>query len=440
MFLGQINGGSVVPTLAEGSRIYTVSASGANASRLAAVDMTTGASRIAAAGPCDVAETPDDDATVPPPDLRPLALKNPVSGRLEAIGFECAERHWRALKPTLQLDLDRLRDRLGGFPYVISRDRADREWVVATRSGNRPVEYSLYARRSKTLRPLFSEQPRLKDAALPAPKAVQIAARDGVSLPAYLTRPTGEGPRPMILLPHGGPWYRDHDDFDPIVQLFANRGYAVLQVEYRGSTGFGKGLLNAGDHEYGLKMRDDLIDATQWAIDQGIADPKRIAVFGISAGGYLALRVTEARPDLFRATIDVVGPTDVAYTLQTMPTNWRAVRARWVRRIGDVVADPDLNAKLSVRFDGTKPSGAFLIAQGANDPRVNRRNSDAIVSRLRAQGVPVTYVVYSDEGHGFVRPANNLDFYGRVEAFLAATLGGRAEPRTAEPGAKAEVQ
>src|SRR5262249_5730098 len=185
-----------------------------------------------------------------------------------------------------------------GFPYITSRDRADKHWIVAAWAGDRPLEYSVYDREAKTLKPLFSEQPELQKQHLPGPTRYEINARDGLKIPIYLTRPPGDTPRPLILYPHGGPWFRDHADFDPVVQLLVNRGYAVLQVEYRGSTGHGKAFLNAGNHEYGLKMRDDLIDAVEWTIRSKFADPTRIAVFGFSAGGYLALRVTEARPEL----------------------------------------------------------------------------------------------------------------------------------------------
>ncbi|HEY0341489.1 MAG TPA: prolyl oligopeptidase family serine peptidase, partial [Steroidobacteraceae bacterium] len=309
-----------------------------------------------------------------------------------------------------------------------------------TVSGDRAPEFSLYDRRTKTLKPLFSERPQLAGLRLPKPESFKITARDGLEIPVYLTRPTGDARRPLVLYPHGGPWSRDHDDYDPDVQLLVNRGYAVLQVEYRGSHGFGKAFLNAGNHEYGLKMRDDLIDAVAWAIQRGIADPARIGVFGASAGGYLSLRVTEARPDLFRATVDVVGPTDIKVLLESMPKSWLAIKARWVRRIGDVEHDEALNRKLSPQFAGPQARASFLIAQGANDPRVNPRHSESMVAKLRAQGATVDYLLYLDEGHGFSRPENNLDFYGRLEEFLARTLGGRAQPATPQPGARVEIR
>jgi len=306
-------------------------------------------------------------------------------------------------------------------------------------AGDRAGEDSLYDRAAKTLKPLFAEIPQLAAHRLPRPEHFDITARDGLQIPVYLTQPPGTGPYPLVLYPHGGPWSRDHDEFDPVVQLLVNRGYAVLQVEYRGSAGYGKTFLNAGNHQYGLKMRDDAIDAVEWAIHHGVADPKRVGVLGFSAGGYLALRVTEARPDLFRATVDGFGPTDVGRDLAATPPTWEAIKMRWVRRIGDAEHDEALNRRISPRFEHQPVGGSFLVAQGANDPRVERKLSDAFVDMLRKRGGKVTYIVYRGEGHGFARPDSNLDFYGRVEEFLAQRLGGRAEPWREQPGAQVEV-
>src|SRR5579872_175907 len=426
---GQVNGGSVVAGFTpDDTALYAVSSQSSDKSQLVRVDTRSKHIETVAASDCDVAED-DTGVGVPPDDYRYLILRNPDTGAPQAVAFECTERTWKVLDPSIHADLEFLRSHLDGFPYVLSRSRNGNLWVVANLAGDKPIEYSLYDQRKKSLQPLFSEHPELARYPLAKPQAVTFKARDGLQIPAYLTRPLSQqGPVPLILYPHGGPWARDHMDFDPIVQLLASRGYAVLQVEYRGTTGFGKSFLNASNHEFGLKMRDDLIDGVEWSIAQGIADPKRIAVFGISAGRYLALRVTEARPDLFRATADVVGPSDVKFFLESIPPNWRTVKARWVRRIGDAEHDEALNRKISPHFTSVAAKGAFLVAQGAHDPRVNRKNSDAIVSALRQQGATVSYLVYTDEGHGFVRPENNLDFFGRLEEFLATNLRGRAQP------------
>lgn len=371
--------------------------------------------------------------------MGPLVSLDPASGEPDAVALECAQREWHALSPAMRSDLQFLRDRAHGFPLIVSRDRADKRWVIATLAADHPVEYSLYDRAAKTLKPLFSEMPQLAALRLPRSEYFDITARDGLRIPVYLTRPPGTGRHPLVLYPHGGPWYRDHDEFDPVVQLLVNRGYAVLQVEYRGSTGYGKAFLNAANHQMGLKTRDDAIDAVEWTIRHGIADPKHIGVLGFSAGGYLALRVTEARPDLFRATVDVFGPTDVGMWLATIPPNWEAIKMRWVRRIGDAEHDARLNRRISTRFEHDPIQGSFLVAQGANDVRIKRATSDAFVTMLRKRDADVAYIVYLDEGHGFDRPADNLDFYGRVEEFLAQRLGGRVQPWQAQPGARVEV-
>lgn len=438
VFPGQLNGGSVVAGFAaDGRSVYVMSTTRSDHARLTRIDLASGHERTLVGGKCDVAE--DDGYFGTPYDVGPLVSRNPANGEPDAVAVECAERAWRALTPAMRADLQFLRVRIHGFPLIVSRDRADHHWIIATLAGDRPVEYSLYGRAAKTLQPLFSEVPQLAARRLPRPEHFDITARDGLRIPVYLTKPPGAGPHPLVLYPHGGPWYRDHDEFDPVVQLLVNRGYAVLQVEYRGSTGYGREFLNAANHQMGLETRDDAIDAVEWAIHHGVADRKHIGVLGFSGGGYLALRVTEARPDLFRATVDVFGPTDIGALLATIPPNWGAVKMRWVRRIGDAEHDEALNRHISPRFEHEPIQGSFLVAQGANDVRVKRAISDKFVAMLRKRGAKVTYIVYRDEGHGFARTDNNLDFYGRVEEFLARRLGGRAQPWRAHPGAQVEV-
>ena len=438
-FAGQLNGGSLVPGFTrDGRSIYAISPSGSDKTRLVKIDLANGHEQLVAGSECDVAE--DTGYAGVPYDLRPLLMTSPLTGEPDAVVFECGDRVWHPLDTKVRTDLQLLQKYLHRFPYIVSRNYADTLWIVAAWAADRPTEYSLYDRHARTLTPLFSEIPQLKAQLLRKPESFQVTARDGLEIPVYLARPAGSGPAPLVLFPHGGPWDRDHDDFDPVVQFLANRGYAVLQVEYRGSVGFGTTFFNAGNHEFGLKMRDDLIDAAEWAIQKGFADPKRVGVFGISAGGYLSLRASEARPDLFRAVVDVVGPTDVGFLLASMPKNWQATKARWVRRLGDAEHDEALNRKVSPQFDTESLQTSFLIAQGANDPRVNMRHADGMVARLRDNGAPVEYIVYLDEGHGLARPENNIDFYGRVEAFLARTLGGRAEPVAQETAADVEVR
>jgi dipeptidyl aminopeptidase/acylaminoacyl peptidase len=437
---GQINGGTLVASFApDGNSLYVVSATGSDTARLVRVDAESGRELEV------VASDPRSDVAVDPgafTDYSPQILFGPETHAIQAVGFEYLERSWKVLDPALGRELDSLAKDHPGFLTIESRDRADSVWIVSQASTERPPRYFLFDRASKTTRPLFESQPELDRYTLASPRGVVITARDGMRLTAYLTLPPGVAPKglPLILLPHGGPWYRDDWGFDPLVQLLANRGYAVLQVNFRGSTGLGKRFLNAGNHEFGLGMQEDLMDGVRWAIREGTADPKRIGVLGGSAGGYATLRAITEAPEVFASAVDLVGPSDLKVLFSSMPAYWGPVKARWIRRIGDVEADDALNRRLSPLYHADRIRAPLLVGQGAHDPRVNIANSDLIVKAARAHGVPVTYIVYPDEGHGFARPENNLDFFGRVEEFLAKSLGGRAEPWTQIPGATAEVR
>ncbi len=259
---------------------------------------------------------------------------------------------------------------------------------------------------------------------------VRITSRDGLTLHCYLTRPVGEERNlPMVLLVHGGPWARDSWGWDPQSQFLANRGYAVLQVNYRGSTGFGKAFTHAAEHEFAGKMHDDLIDAVHWAVGSGIADESRIAIYGGSYGGYAALVGATFTPEVFAAVISVVGPSNLVTLVKSFPPYWRPLLAgTWFKFVGDP-EDPeqleDLKARSPInRVD--KIVAPLLVIQGANDPRVTKHESDQIVDALRERGVPVEYLVKDDEGHGFAKPENRKDMYRLVERFLATHLGGRA--------------
>jgi dipeptidyl aminopeptidase/acylaminoacyl peptidase len=271
-------------------------------------------------------------------------------------------------------------------------------------------------------------------------KPAVIAARDGLRLVSYLTLPVGLEVRklPLVLVPHGGPWARDTWGFSRTVQLLANRGYAVLQVNFRGSDGFGKKFLNAGNGQWGVgSMQHDLTDAVAWAIRRGIADPKRIAILGISYGGYAALAGLAFTPELFVCGVDMFGPTDI----NTMMDSLRGPRRKvFLQRIGEVEADPEFNRKISPLYHAAYIQAPLLIGQGQNDPRVRLEQSDQMVRALREAKRSVKYVVYTDEGHTFQRPENNLDFWGQVEEFLAMHLGGRAEPYRKIPGSSGEIR
>jgi dipeptidyl aminopeptidase/acylaminoacyl peptidase len=246
---------------------------------------------------------------------------------------------------------------------------------------------------------------------------------------------------PLVLVPHGGPWFRDQWFFDPYVQWLANRGYAVLQVNYRGSTGYGKAYINASIHQMGTgAMQSDLTDGVRWAIREGIADSTRVAIMGGSYGGYATLCGVAFTPDLYTCGVDIVGPSNLKTLIESFPPYWGPRKRRWLNRIGDVIGDDALNRRLSPLYHVENIRVPLLIGHGVNDPRAKLAESEQVVHALREHGKSVTFVVYPDEGHGFARPENIQDFNGRVEEFLARHLGGRAEPWRAVKGSSAELR
>jgi dipeptidyl aminopeptidase/acylaminoacyl peptidase len=266
-----------------------------------------------------------------------------------------------------------------------------------------------------------------------------IPARDGLKLVSYLSLPPGTdadgdgkpaGPLPLVMLVHGGPWARDQWGYNGTHQWLANRGYAVLSVNFRGSTGFGKKFLNAGNMEWAGKMHLDLLDARTWAIEQKIAREDRVALMGGSYGGYATLVGLAFTPDVFTCGVDIVGPSNLVTLLNTIPPYWTPMIAVFTRRVGDHRTEEGrkfLEAR-SPLTHADKIRRPLLIGQGANDPRVKQAESDQIVQAMQAKKIPVTYVLFPDEGHGFARPENRIAFNAVAEGFLAKHLGGRAEP------------
>ncbi len=310
------------------------------------------------------------------------------------------------------------------------------------RSDDRPSD-----RTASTTRPprqaerLFVTRPELAEYDLAKMRPLEIQARDGLTLPSYLTLPLGLEPKqlPLVLLVHGGPWARDDWGYSAQAQWLANRGYAVLQVNFRGSTGFGKAFLNAGNQEWGVgAMQHDLTDAVRWAIAQGIADPERVCIYGGSYGGYATLAGLAFTPELYACGVDLVGPSNIETLFQSVPPYWAPMKKQLVKRVGDVENDPELNRRISPLFHADKIAAPLMVLQGANDPRVKIAEADQIVAAMREKELPVTYIVFPDEGHGFARPENRLDANARIERFLAEQLGGRAEPVTEIEGSTAE--
>jgi dienelactone hydrolase len=411
---------------ADGKAYYLVSSLGRDRAALLRVDLGTGAQTL-------VAEHSKADIGG--------ALVDQNSLEVVAASATHVHQEWIAIDPKTGADLTWLRDQLKSDFGIVSRTEDDARWTVAGDSPEQPSVYYLFDRGERRLTRLFSARPQLERHTLVPMHGHVVRSRDGLDLVSYLTLPPGErGPRPtrplpMVLSVHGGPWARDAYGYDSEHQWLANRGYAVLSVNYRGSSGFGKAFVNAGDMEWGGRMHDDLIDAVNWATAEGIAAPDRVAIYGASYGGYAALVGATFTPDAFRCAISIVGPSNLETFIASTPPYWQSFYENLVRRIGDprTEAGRALLRERSPLNRAGAISRPLLILQGANDPRVKQAESDQIVTAARARSLPVTYVLYPDEGHGFSQPANRVSSYAVIEAFLAQHLGSSADGPRFEP-------
>jgi dipeptidyl aminopeptidase/acylaminoacyl peptidase len=366
-------------------------------------------------------------------------IASPIDGRVQAAAFDYDRRNWKVIDPALEPDLKYLKTVVDGDLEVLSRSRNDQVWTVAYVVSDGPVRFYLYDRKKKAATFLFSNRPALDGVKLAKMHPLVIPARDGKLLVSYLSLPpasdtagTGKpsAPLPMVLLVHGGPWSRDSWGLNTMHQWLATRGYAVLSVNYRGSTGFGKAFVNAGDKEWAGKMHDDLLDAVGWARDNGVADAKRVAIMGGSYGGYATLVGLTFTPDVFACGVDIVGPSNLNTLLSSIPPYWAPIFELFAKRVGDPRTD-DGKKLLEARSPLTRTAAIarpLLIGQGANDPRVKQAESDQIVTAMKAKNLPVTYVLFPDEGHGFARPENRIAFFAVAETFLAQHLGGVYQP------------
>jgi dipeptidyl aminopeptidase/acylaminoacyl peptidase len=310
-----------------------------------------------------------------------------------------------------------------------SRTRDEQVWLVTAFSDTEPGQTLLFNRKTHTLTPQFIVREKLPREDLAKMTPVEYKSSDGLEIPAYLTLPKGVPAKnlPTLMIPHGGPWGRDVWGYNTLAQFFANRGYAVLMSNFRGSTGYGKKFLDAGNREWGAKMQDDVTWGVKYLVAEGIADPKRVGILGGSYGGYATLAGVAFTPDVYAAAVDIVGPSNLITLLNAIPPYWESIRMLFYQRMGDP-RTPEGKALLMERSplnSAEKIKTPLLVAQGANDPRVNRREAEQIVVALRDRGFPVEYLLAPDEGHGFARPVNNMALFMESEKFLAEHLGGR---------------
>ena len=323
-----------------------------------------------------------------------------------------------------------IKKRLGDREIAFGSSTADEtKFIVTTFSDVDPGTVWVYDRKSKNLSTLYTVREKLPRAALSPMKAVRYKSSDGLEIPAYLTLPKGlpEKNLPVVVVPHGGPWGRDNWGYNSFSQFLANRGYAVLQPNFRASTGYGKAFLNAGNNEWGQKMQDDITWGVKYLVEQGIADPKRVGIMGGSYGGYATLAGVTFTPDTYAAAVAIVAPSNLQTLLEAVPPYWESIRTLFYKRMGDPRTPEGLAQmkRQSPLYSADKIKTPLMVVQGANDPRVNKREADQIVVALRDRKYPVQYLLADDEGHGFQRPVNNMAMFAAGEKFLAKYLGGR---------------
>jgi dipeptidyl aminopeptidase/acylaminoacyl peptidase len=387
-----------------------------NAARLLEIDLASGKRKV-------ITEDPQFDVN--------NTINNPKTNALEAVSYARQRTEYEFMDSKVKADFAALQKVRRGDIASISQSLDDNKWIVGFVSDDAPEYWYMYDRSKQQATLLFSNRPQLEKYKLSPMKPIEFTARDGMKLYGYLTTPVGTEAKnlPMVEFVHGGPWGRDEWGFNRYAQWLSNRGYAVLQVNFRGSTGYGKKYVNAGDRQWAGTMHTDLLDAKDWVAKQGIADPARVCIMGGSYGGYATLAGVAFSPDAFACGVDIVGPSNLNTLLKTIPPYWSTIVATFHKRMGDSEATLKEQSPL---FKADQIKAPLLIGQGANDPRVNKAESDQIVAAMRKNEKPVQYYVFPDEGHGFARPANNMAFNAASEEFLAKYLGGRFEPATAD--------
>jgi dipeptidyl aminopeptidase/acylaminoacyl peptidase len=405
----------------DGRRLYLTTNHGTtDLARLAYLDLATGA------------ETPIETDPLGQVDIGE-ALFSERTGELLATVYVADTVRMYPKTPEMERDLARLRQVHTGSPGIRARTLDERRWIVSFSSPTDPGATYLFDRDTGEGTFLFRPRPWLEREHLAEMRPISYRARDGLTVHGYLTTPRGVEPRdlPLVLVVHGGPWARDVWGYHPEVQLLANRGYAVLQLNYRGSTGYGKAFFNAAVGEFAGAMHTDLIDGVEWAVAQRIADRDRVGIYGGSYGGYATLVGLTFTPDVFACGVSYVGPSSLITLIESFPAYWRPfLEGTWFRFVGDP-ADPEVRAELERRSPITfvdRIVAPLLIVQGENDPRVTKLESDQLAIALRDRGVEVRYINAENEGHGFINANNSLALYRSMELFFSDCLGGRVQP------------
>lgn len=395
----------------DGTAMYLLLSVGSNTTRLVTMDIATGAIEVLAEDPVY--------------DINDVIL-HPDTRELQAVTVYGERSEYRIFDESIRGDVEALEQLSPGELSISDRSDDDGTWLVAFDQDAGPVKFYTWDRATQTPTFLFDHRPELNDYPLVPMEPFSFTSRDGLTIHGYLSFPAGveRSGLPAVLNVHGGPWVRGGWGFDPEGQWLANRGYVAVSVNFRGSSGYGKEFLNAGNREWGAKMHDDLLDAVDHLVGKGYIDAKRVAIYGGSYGGYAALIGATFTPDVFACAVSMVGPSNLNTLLASFPEYWKPMIQLWHKRVGE---DPDFlwsRSPLS-RVDAIKIP--ILIGQGENDPRVKRAESEQIVAAMAEHGIDHEYVMYENEGHGFAKPENRLDFYHRVDRFLAKHLGGRAE-------------
>jgi len=400
---------------ADNETLYMLNSVGTNSAQMRTYNVHTGEEKV-------IASDPTYDVS--------MLFVNPITRKIQAVGFIKDRLTWNVLDPSIRADFDAIAKLHDGFFNIIDRDYADKTWLVVFFSDKGSPAYYAWDRGKKKGTFLFTARPELDKYTLAGMTPVSYETRDGLTIHGYLSLPPDSDKEnlPTVMVIHGGPWVRDVWGYDPEAQWLANRDYAVLQINYRGSTGYGKEFTNAGDREWGGKMQDDISDGVKWLIDSRVADPNRIAIYGGSYGGYATLSGLTKTPGLFACGVDIVGPSNLITFQETIPPYWEPLKPMMYKRIGHPKDDAEFLNERSPLNHIDRIQAPLMIVQGKNDPRVKLAESIQIRDALRKAGKTVKYMEFEDEGHGFVKPENRLKFYAAAEKFLAEHLGGRYLP------------